>query len=150
MTPFDKPALPACCASSYASAGSPPEPRSALRLSILPALGAALLPKCPLCAAAYLGVLGSLGPGRWLRAAWGLPLTAGCLAVAAFALGFRARRRRGYGPLALGLGAGALLLGAQLARDPAPALMVFGAAILVVATAWNTWPLRRPNPTKER
>lgn len=118
------------------------ERRSSLGLALLPALGVALLPKCPICVAAYLGVFGSLGAGAWLRSAWGLPLTSVCLLLAIAALGFRARRRRGFGPLLLGIAASATLLAGKFVLDPSPALVAAGAALLIAASVWNTWPAR--------
>src|SRR5580700_3154570 len=61
-------------------------------LPFLPAVAVALLPKCPVCATAYLGVFGSIGARGWFQAAWGLPLASLCLVATLGALGFRARR----------------------------------------------------------
>jgi hypothetical protein len=68
-------------------------------ITMLPALGAALLPKaaCPACWPAYAGFLSSTGLGFLLDSVVLLPLTGTFLAVSVFALAFRVRRRRGYG-----------------------------------------------------
>jgi mercuric ion transport protein len=129
------PALPAAPHACHAAR------RPGVGLTVLPAIGLALLPKCPICVAAYLGVLGSLGIGAWLRAAW-LPLAAASLLVAIGALGVRARHRRGYGPLFLGMLAGATLFAGKFVFDPRPALVAAGAALLIAAAVWNTWPVR--------
>lgn len=106
----------------------------------LPGLGVALLPKlaCPACWPAYAGLLSSLGISFLLDARVLLPLTGAFLAIAVFALGFRASRRRGYGPFALGLVAAAAVLVGKfvLERDGAT---VGGLALLVAASAWNSW-----------
>jgi hypothetical protein len=68
-------------------------------------------------------------------------VTAGCLAVSVAALGFRADRRRGYGPFFVGLLAGALLLAGKFVVESDAA--VSGAvALLVGASVWNAWPKR--------
>ena len=72
-----------------------------------------------------------------------LPLTALSLALALTALGFRAGRRHGFGPLAVGvLAAGLLLLGKFVWGSN---LAVYGGlAALVGASTWNSWPKRVP------
>jgi hypothetical protein len=70
-------------------------------------------------------------------------VTACFLAVSVGALGFRAGRRRGYGPFAVGLLAGVLLLAGKFALDSDVA--VYGAiALLVAASVWNAWPPPAP------
>src|SRR5436190_1846488 len=76
-----------------------------------------------------------MGLGFLMETAYLLPLTATFLALAVFALGFRARRRRGYGPLAVGLAAAGLLLVGKFVLDSA-------VAALVGASLWNAWPAR--------
>ncbi len=74
-----------------------------------------------------------------MRTAYLLPLTVFSLALAVAALGFRARRRRGYGPLALGLLAAALVVLGKFTWDWN--LAVYGGlAALVGASVWNSWP----------
>jgi hypothetical protein len=73
-----------------------------------------------------------------------LPLSGLALALALAALGFRARRRRGYAPLAVGsLGAVLLLLG-KFVLDSDLAVYA-GVAALVGASLWNAWPVRAPS-----
>jgi hypothetical protein len=112
-------------------------------LAVLPGVGFALLPKvaCPACWPAYAGLLGSLGLGFLLSTEWLLPIIAAFLLLAVAALGFRARRRRGFGPLLVGLGASAVVLIGKFALESDPALYL-GLAILVAASVWNTWPRR--------
>jgi hypothetical protein len=74
-----------------------------------------------------------------MQTAYLLPLTLLALVLAVAALGFRATRRRGYGPFAVGLGAAAVLVVGKFVIDSNVA--VYGAvAALVVASLWNSWP----------
>ncbi len=76
-----------------------------------------------------------------METAYLLPLTVLLLALALAALGFRAGRRRGYGPLALGIAAAALLLLGKFVLDSNAAVYA-GIASLVGASLWNSWPAR--------
>src|SRR2546422_4333487 len=62
----------------------------------LPGVAVSLLPKlvCPMCWPAYAGLLSSVGLGFLISAAYLLPFTAGFLALALAAMGFRANRDR--------------------------------------------------------
>jgi len=112
-------------------------------LATLPGIGLAFLPKiaCPACWPAYAVVLTSLGLGFLLDVRWLFPLTAVFLLIAVVALGFRARRRRGFGPFVVGLGASAIILVGKFRFESDPA-MYAGLGLLVAASIWNTWPRR--------
>jgi hypothetical protein len=75
---------------------------------------------------------------------WLFPLTAVFLLIAVVALGFRARRRRGFGPFVVGLSASAIVLVGKFRFESDPA-MYAGLGLLVAASIWNTWP-RRATP----
>ena len=72
-----------------------------LNIAVLSSVGVALLPKltCPACWPAYAGLLSAMGLGVLATGTWLLPLTLGFLGIALGALAFRARQRRGFGPL---------------------------------------------------
>lgn len=70
------------------------------------------------------------------------PLTLFFLIVGVAVLGFRAGRRRGYGPLALGLTAAPIVLAGKFWFESNPA-MFSGIALLLLASLWNAWPKRR-------
>ncbi len=70
-----------------------------------------------------------------------LPLTVLFLGLALIALAFRARRRRGYFPLSLGVMAALALVGGKFVLDWDPAVYA-GIAALVGASLWNSWPVR--------
>jgi len=71
-----------------------------------------------------------------------LPLTAGTLLLAVGALGFRAERRRGRRPLAVGLVGALLLVVGKFTLDWAP-MTYGGIALLIGASIWNAWPVKR-------
>lgn len=110
-------------------------------LAVFPAIGAVLIPgvSCPLCWPAYAGLLSSLGLGFVNYTPYLFPLTLLCLAVAVFSLGFRARRRHGYGPLVLGfVGAVIILTGKFILAWKA--VTYGGIVFLVSACIWNLRP----------
>lgn len=125
-----------------AQAGAARPARVTGSLAVVPALGVSALPKlaCPACWPAYSGLLSSVGLGALVGEAWLLPLTAGFLAVAVAALAWGVRRR-GAGPLALGIAAAAVILSGKFAFGSDPA-MWGGIVLLAAASAWNAWPLR--------
>lgn len=109
----------------------------------LPGIGVSLLPKlmCPACWPAYAGIVSALGLGFLISAKYLLPLTVAFLAVTSFALGFRASRRHGYGPLGLGLLAAAVILTGKFYFEAEPATYA-GVGLLVAASIWNSGPRR--------
>ncbi|MFZ5479494.1 MAG: MerC domain-containing protein [Myxococcota bacterium] len=104
-----------------------------------PGIGVALLPKvaCPACWPAYAAVLSSVGLGFLLETRYLLPLTVGFVALAS--LGWRASRRRGWGPFLLGTTAAAALLVGKFVQGSDVATYA-SAAVLVAASIWNAWP----------
>jgi mercuric ion transport protein len=107
----------------------------------VPGILAALLPRvtCPACWPAYAGFLGAAGLPILMDIRWLLPLTGASLVVALGALAHKARSRRGYAPLLLGLVAAGLVLIGKFGMNSNPATY-FGTALLVCATVWNAWP----------
>jgi hypothetical protein len=112
-------------------------------LAVTPGIGVSLLPKlmCPLCWPAYAGVVSGLGLGFLISTKYLLPLTIAFLATTSVALGFRASRRHGYGPLWLGLAAAAGIVVGKFYFDLAQAAYV-GVGLLIAASVWNSWPRR--------
>jgi mercuric ion transport protein len=113
--------------------------------STLPGIGVSVLPKvvCPACWPAYAGVLSALGLGFIpLSTKYLLPLTAGFLIVAVAALGFRARRRRGFFPMLLGVPASAVVLYGKFSLE-SNLVMYTGLAALIAASVWNIWPQKK-------
>lgn len=78
-----------------------------------------------------------------MRTTYLLPLTVVSLVLALAALGFRAGRRRGHGPLVLGVAAAVLLVAGKFILDSNVA--VYGTVVaLFGASVWNSWPKRVP------
>ena len=94
---------------------------------------------------AYAGLISSVGLGFVMQTAYLLPLTVCALLLALAALGFRADRRRGYGPLAVGILAGVMLLVGKFVLDSDIAVCG-GIASLIGASLWNSWPKKSVPP----
>ncbi len=107
--------------------------------ALLPAAGAALLPKltCPACWPAYAALLSSLGVGFVDYTPWLFPATMVFLGVTLALLAWRPRR--GYRPLALGVAASMAVLIGRFAFDSEIAVYA-GIGLLAAASAWNAWP----------
>ena len=115
--------------------------RWAALLAAIPGAVAAVLPACPFCWPLYAGALSALGLGYLLDERSMPPLAGALLLLALAPLGYRARARRGYGPLSIGvLGAGAILLGKFVWM--ADSIVYVGLASLVGASLWNIRPLK--------
>lgn len=109
-----------------------------LGITILPAFAAALVPKCPLC---WMAILSSLGLGTAIGAAWLQPLTLFFLVVALGAIAYRARRRRAYGALILGISAAIVIYISKFVFGLDSGAYLGGAA-LMGASLWNSRPGR--------
>ncbi len=114
----------------------------------LPGVGAALLPvaTCPACLPVYLGFLSAVGLGFLLQTKYLLPLTAGFLAMAFYGLGHKARSRRGYGPLVMGMAASAAIVIGRFLLNSDVAVYL-GVALLLAASVWNLWPQKAARAT---
>jgi hypothetical protein len=88
---------------------------------------------------AYAGLISSVGLGFLMKTAHLLPLTIAALALAVAALGFRANRRRRYGPFVLGLVAAVGLVVGKFVLD-SDVTVYASIAALVGASLWNSWP----------
>lgn len=135
------PPLGAIAAALVSQKGGSSSARLGTSAATLPGLLMAALPVmgCASCWPAYAGVLSALGVPFLLEARWLLPLTLVGLVVALGGLAFRARRRRGLGPLALGVVAAAAIVTGKFVLEVDGALYA-GAALLMGASVWNSWP----------
>ena len=116
-----------------------PERRS--RFQTLVAIPAAVLPllpsfSCPVCVAAYAGLVSSLGLGFLFTDRVQRPLIIAMLIVSVSSVGWAAKRYKRLGPFVLVLiGSGAIVAG-RLVWSIKPALYA-GVASLVAGTVWN-------------
>ncbi len=116
-------------------------------LQTLIAVPTAVLPllpsfSCPVCVAAYAGLLSSLGLGFLLTDRVQRPLILAFLIVSVAGVGWAARQHKKVGPFALVLLGSAGIVVGRLVWGVAPALYV-GVVCLVVGTVWNLI-LKRP------
>ncbi len=80
-----------------------------------------------------------MGLGFLMEAEYLLPLTVLFLLISISALGFRAKHRRGYAPLALGILSSAGVILGKYVLD-SDLVMYVGVVLLVAASLWNAWP----------
>ena len=113
-------------------------------LSVLPAVGSALLPAlaCPACWPAYVGLLSALGLGFVDYTPFLLPVTTLFLAIAVLSLAHRAKTRHRYTPFFVGLGAAILLIASKFFLLSEIGTYM-GGVLLVSASIWNVWPSRK-------
>jgi hypothetical protein len=107
-------------------------------ITVVPGIGVALLSKfaCPICIAAYAGVLSSLGLSV-LTTRQGLTITTVALLLAGISSLWWSARCHGHsGPLVLALAGSILLLVGRLMWNAPPILLSGGAAVFVVSV-WN-------------
>ncbi|NOY88480.1 MAG: MerC domain-containing protein [FCB group bacterium] len=118
------------------------------QLSIIPAIGAALLPNvtCPACWPIYAGILSAVGLGFLMTGTYFYILVSILLSISLFSLFYNAKTRRGYAPFALGLVSAIIILAGKYFQTSDYVLYV-GAAILIAASIWNNIPKKSANPS---
>ena len=104
-----------------------------LSYPVLPAVGLAILPKCPFC---LIALASSIGLGYLARTWWLVPITSVCFIAALGSLALRARRRRNYASLYLGLSGLAIILLGKYQLNNMP-LTYVGLALLIFASPWR-------------
>jgi len=104
----------------------------------VPAAVLPLLPNfsCPVCVAAYAGLLSSFGLGFLLTDRVQRPLIVAFLVVSVTGVGWAARQYKRVGPLILVLLGSAGIVAGRLVWSVTPALYI-GVACLVAGTVWN-------------
>ena len=113
-------------------------------LAVLPGALLALLPSatCPMCLAAYAGVLSAVGLGFLFNERVLGPLIVVFLAVGVFSVAWSTRSYRRPGPLVVTVvGSGAVVAGRLVWN--VPIALYAGVALLIGASLWNLW-LKRP------
>jgi|GEM_PF-1315487 len=100
----------------------------------------AFFPKCPFCWAAYMSALSSLGLSTIPYRPWMLPLLIGLFFANMVSL-YYTRGRHGYKLLLISLAGAVLIVGNRLYWNMS-ALLYAGAALLAIASLWNSLPDR--------
>ncbi|MCZ6807979.1 MAG: MerC domain-containing protein [Deltaproteobacteria bacterium] len=110
----------------------------------LPAAVLPLLPSftCPLCLAAYAGVLSTLGLGFVLTESVLAPLIVAFLLVGIASIAWTTRSHRRAGPLLTIVTGSAAVVAGRLVWNT-PAVLYVGIALVIAASLWNLW-LKRP------
>ncbi len=110
------------------------------------ACGVALLPKCPMCLAAYLWFFGSVGLSATQGARWVGPALSVVLMAGVASIGLRSGRRHGHGPWLVGLVATTtIVVGKFVLNDPP--LVLLGLVVLAAALLWDRWPVAPGGPS---
>ncbi|MBW8015732.1 MAG: hypothetical protein FVQ82_06060 [Planctomycetes bacterium] len=109
--------------------------------AVVPSIGAVMIPgiSCPACWPAYAGLLSAFGIGFVNYTPYLLPITVLFLMITVFALAFRAKRRRGYGPTFTGLIAAIFIIAGKFTLSLG-VLVYSGIGLLIIASIWNLWP----------
>ncbi len=105
--------------------------------SFVPAFFAALLPKCPLCLAAYMSVFGTFGISPLIYSFWILPVTIFFSAATIVLLFYQSRQIRSYVPFFLSLTALFFILTGKFYFNSNLTLYA-GAVLLVISSVWLT------------
>jgi hypothetical protein len=113
-------------------------------LLAVPAAALPLLPSftCPMCIAAYAGVLSAAGFGFVLQETILNPLIVAFLVLQVVVVGWTTRSHRNPTPLVATLIGAVSVVAGRLVWDM-PAALYLGIALLVGASIWNLW-LKRP------
>lgn len=111
---------------------------------------------CPSCWPMYVGILSSMGLSFLIQKAWLMPLTMITLMFVMISLAYRANSRRGFKPFTLGMLGAMALFGGQfifpsisIEKDLLNWVLIskwsmdVGAILLITASIWNGWPMKR-------
>jgi len=110
--------------------------RASEHLALLPTIALVMLPKCPLCLAAWFGIFSYLAARPWFRAAWSIRLI-GLLSLTIAALALRARRTHNLRPLLVSL-LGASAVVCRYSLMDVPLLLYAGLGLLLAASLWSS------------
>ncbi len=107
-------------------------------LTVVPAAVLPLLPSatCPLCLAAYAGILSALGVGFFLDDRVQRPLIALFLSMTLVSVAWAAKKHRSPGPFLVVLYGSIAVVAARLVWN-IPLVAYAGAACLIAGTVWN-------------
>ena len=119
----------------------------AQKSALVPALVAALVPKCPFCVAAYLSIIGvsagAAGAIAPLLRVFVLVVATIAIGLALLPLGKLALRTRNYPPLLAVMTVASVTLALCVAGAPLP-IRILGLALLLLAWLWAERRLKTP------
>jgi hypothetical protein len=101
----------------------------------------AVAPKCPICFLAYFGIFGVATTSSSVYRVWLPPLTAIWLTLTVILLAVQRGSQRRYGPVLLGIFAGAAVFAGKFVINN-PAMVYAGIAALLAAAVWRSWSRR--------
>ena len=113
-------------------------------LTAVPSIFIALLPKltCPMCWPAYTALLAALGLNFANYTPYLPVIIALLLIISLISIGYKAKTRRGYNPLWLGVIASLCIISGQFIWY-SQALFFTGSILLISAAIWNAWPNKK-------
>jgi hypothetical protein len=106
--------------------------------SVLMSIPIAFFPKCPICWAVYMSMVGSLSLAQLPYAPWLLPVLLSFLASHLFML-FRKSSQNGYVPFALSLAGAVLILSGKFFFPLEKWLMIAAVAIIISGSLLNSF-----------
>ncbi|TGD59567.1 hypothetical protein [Flavobacterium humi] len=106
--------------------------------SVVLSILVAVFPKCPLCWAVYMSMLGSFGLAKIPFMGWLLPVFIGFLGLHLWLL-WRRTGEKGYGPFVVSLIGFSILLSAKLARLDLEWISASGMLFIAVGSFWNSF-----------
>lgn len=107
--------------------------------SVVFAMGLTIMPKCPLCWAAYLSVFSSLGLGTIDYQSWFLPAMLILLLSSLGFMFYQAYCRKIYGPVLLIIGGAVMVILGKFLFNTG-FLMYAGLTVVLLGSVWNTFP----------
>jgi mercuric ion transport protein len=118
----------------FSGAGKTTRPKASIVMGTL----IVLFPKCPICWAVYLSMLGSLALSQLPYTSWLLPVLLATLAFHLFML-FRKSEQNGYLPFALSLAGAVLILSGRFFFPLENWLMIAGMGMIVSGSLLNSF-----------
>ena len=110
----------------------------------IPSVLIAFLPKltCPMCWPSYTALLTSFGINFANYTPYLPVIIVSLLMVSLISIGYKAKSRRGYNPLWLGVVASLGIITGQIIWD-SKIVFFSGSTLLIIAAIWNAWPNKK-------
>lgn len=110
--------------------------------SVLLGILIAIFPKCPLCWAAYMSMLGGVGLANIPYMKWLYPLLIVFLGLHLLLL-LRKAKKKGFGPFLLSLAGSLALLGGRGIVPAHEHVLMAGMLLILSGSLWNTFTVNR-------